>query len=131
MAGLAELARGLLLGLRQPMGNGQGVAPMGIRHDGGGAKGKGYYGALPGADGRSTEISVETEINGRPMEIPAMVPTLTLGELQQLLSGGPVTDDIYRKAVQFAMQRNQSGQSPFAGQQSLYQTPGMLGSMER
>lgn len=120
-----------LLGLQAPAENSQGLAPYGLRHDGSGAKAKGFFGPVPAADGVSTEISVGMDINGRPMEVPSMVPTLDPSEMHSLLRGERPSEEVYRKALAHALKRIDSGMSPFAGSQELYVTPGMLGEMYR
>lgn len=121
MPGLSEL-----LGLQPPVGTGLGLNPYGMRHDGSAPKGKGYFGPLQGPNGVSTEISVGMNLGGREMEVPALVPTLTPQEIQHLLSGGPMTNEILQKARMHAQGRLQANQSPFASG-GLYATPGMLG----
>lgn len=101
-------------GIRPGLGGG-GIAPYGIRHSGEGAKGLGFFGAVPTPHGGySTEISAEDYINGRMTEFPLMVPTLTAGELSQLIAGGNPAQSIYDKALRYAQQRIQQGLSPFA-----------------
>ena len=100
---------------QEEMDLGQGVAPRGIRHSGEGVKGKGYFGDLPQAEGGiSTELSAESEINGKVIEYPLLVPTLTASELKYLLSGNQPTEEIYTKAMQHAVERISKGLSPFA-----------------
>ena len=43
-----------------------------------------------------------------------IVPTLTKGELDHLLSGKEPTDEIYNKAESWAKSRIEQGKSPFA-----------------
>ena len=93
----------------------QGLAPFGQRHSGEGVKGKGYFGMLPHAGGSfSSELSSETDINGKNTEHPLIVPTLNASELQHLLSGNDPTPEIYKKAQDYAAQRIDQGKSPFA-----------------
>lgn len=107
-----------------------GIAPFGLRNSGDTAKSKGYFGLLPNIDGGfSTEISSESDINGKNVEYPLIVPTLTSDELSHLLSNKEPTDEIYRKAEEYARQRLQQGLSPFASPNELrYPVPtGLLG----
>ena len=103
----------------------EGLAPYGLRHTGDSAKGKGYFGMLPHAGGSfSTEISSESDINGKNTEYPLLVPTLNATELQHLLSGNDPTSEIYKKAEDYATQRIKLGKSPFAQPNELrYPTP--------
>lgn len=117
-------------GLRAPVGSPYGLGNLGLRHDGSGAKGKGYFGPLQASEGVSTEISTEMPYNGQSVEIPTMVPTLTAAELAHLLRGSAPTEEIYRKADDYAVQRLQQGKSPFAANE-LYVAPGLLGEMVR
>jgi hypothetical protein len=87
-------------------------------------KGKGYFGKLPTGDGFATEISM-TDDSGR--SFPALVPTLTQDEVNSLLRGNDVTDDMYRKAESFANYRQSQGMSPFASQNELRVPVGLLG----
>lgn len=92
-----------------------GLSPYGIRHGGDTMKGKGYFGLLPNmAGGVSTEISSEFTHNGKNIEYPLIVPTLTKEELDYLLANNPPTEEIYKKAEDFAKQRIQQGLSPFS-----------------
>jgi hypothetical protein len=95
----------------------------GLRNDGT-AKGDGYFGPLPNADGSvSTELSVGVEIDGKEMDIPTIVPTLSRAELDHLSRGGRPTDQIVDKAVDFARQRMKAGMSPFASPGERYPLP--------
>lgn len=52
-------------------------------------KGEGYYGMLPRKDKsgwKSSEISIGVEVNGKKYHVPSMVPGLTQGEIDYLLS---------------------------------------------
>jgi hypothetical protein len=116
---LYQRPQGLLgSGLRQMTG--MGLAPYGLRHSGEGAKGLGFFGALPHqGGGYSTEISSEFEHNGKSVEHPLLVPTLDVSEIKHLLSGQEPTEAIYEKARAFALQRANMGLNPFAGPQDL------------
>ena len=88
--------------------------PEGFRADST-KKGLGYFGELKRPDGQvSTEISIGVEIDGKEIEIPTLVPTLTQDEINYLLKGGEPTDDIVDKAVKHAKERIKYGKSPFA-----------------
>src|SRR5206468_4185952 len=89
-------------------------------------KGLGFFGPLQRPDGRvSTELSVGVTFDdGREVEIPALVPTLTKEEVNALLTkpdDAPPPLAVVRKAVAFAQARMKNGQSPFAaeGEQQL------------
>lgn len=102
-----------LLGTGLTIG-GQGLAPYGQRHTGEGVKGLGFFGAVPHSDGGySTEISSEFDHNGKTVEHPLMVPTLTAEQIKHLLSGAEPTEEIYQAAQDHALSRMQQGQSPF------------------
>ena len=66
-----------------------------------------------------TELSSSFELDGKVIQHPLIVPTLTAQELQHLQMGGEPTPDIYSKAQQFALSRLQQGLSPFATPQDL------------
>jgi len=78
-------------------------------------KGQGYFGELKRPDGKIfTELSIGVNIDGKEMEIPSLVPTLTQKEIDYLLQGNEVTKQIVGKAVEHAKQRIREGKSPFA-----------------
>lgn len=91
-----------------------GVPADQLRADGT-TKGPGFLGPLPFKDGRtSTEISIGVKVNGKEMEIPSLVPTLTKPEIDSLLKGERPSDAIVAKAVAHAEQRIKDGKSVFA-----------------
>ena len=93
----------------------KGVAPYGMRHGSISPKGKGFFGDLKRPDGdSSTELSSEFEYEGKKVEYPLIVPTLSKAELDILLKGEKPTDDIYDKAESWAKFRINKGMSPFA-----------------
>lgn len=101
--------------MQQPAFAGGGLAPYGMRHSGDAPKGKGYFGELKHASGdTATELSSEFEYNGKTVEHPLIVPTLTKSEINHLLSGKQPTDEIYNKAESWAKSRIEQGKSPFA-----------------
>lgn len=81
-------------------------------------KGTGFLGVLKRPDGGvSTEISIGVEFDGKEMQIPTLVPTLTKGEINTLLTmpeDGKIPEAIVDKAVQHARDRMSKGLSPFA-----------------
>lgn len=102
------------------VGDGVLVGPrnLGTRADGT-PKGAGFLGMVRRPDGGvSTEISVGVEIDGREMEIPTMVPTLTREEVDTLLKtplpGGEIPESIMRKAEAHARARLAAGKPVFA-----------------
>lgn len=91
----------------------------GARPDGS-AKGTGFLGVMKRPDGNvSSEISVGLPINGKEMDIATMVPGLTSGELNWLLTtpmdqiAKNLPDSIRHKAVLHAQARIAAGLSPF------------------
>jgi hypothetical protein len=99
------------------------VAPKdqgyGLRLDGT-TKGKGYFGELriPGTNDVATEYSIGVNIDGKDMDIPSLVPTLTKPEIEQVLQAAKnrsdVPDNVVKKAVAHARKRISQGKSPFA-----------------
>ena len=89
----------------------------------GSLKGPGFLGALRRPDGRvSSELSVGVNVDGREIEIPLLVPTLSKEEVDHLLQmdlGTSPPDQIVRKAVEFALQRRDQGKSYFADQSDV------------
>lgn len=87
---------------------------FGVRVDGT-PKGAGYFGVLNRPDGQvSTELSIGIELDGKEVEMPALVPTLSKQEITSLLSGEKISKAIINKAVRHAQMRIQKGLSPFA-----------------
>ena len=95
-------------------------------------KGMGFFGELkrPGG-GISTEISVGVGINGKEMEIPLIVPSLSKDELDYLLKT-PVKSSkffdnmppsILQKAMEHAKMRVDQEKSPFAGPDEIAEPP--------
>lgn len=90
---------------------------FGNRPDGS-KKGTGFLGVLKGADGSAmTEYSVGVKIDGKEMDVPTLVPTLTRAEVKTVLNlkeGERLPDAIVQKAVDHAKQRIADGKSVFA-----------------
>jgi len=85
----------------------------GTREDGT-PKGPGWLGELKRPDGAvSTELSIGVNIDGKEIQIPSLVPSLTEQEINSLLSGGEITDAIVKKAVAHAKPLISRGKSPF------------------
>lgn len=77
-------------------------------------KGPGFLGTLQRPDGDiSTELSVGINLDGKEIEVPALVPTLEQNEIDYLLGGGEPTDAIIGKAAEHARMRIGEGRSPF------------------
>ena len=79
-------------------------------------KGTGFLGEIKMADGRvATEVSVGVNINGKDVEIPTLVPTLSAEQKSFIAGGGdPRTrPDIIRAATDYASKRIADGKSPF------------------
>jgi hypothetical protein len=93
-------------------------------------KGLGYLGPLqlPNGQGIASEFSRDGEIDGKPVQYPLIVPTLTKSEVLAVLRaaaqpGAPVPQTVEDKAMAFAKQRLADGKDPFASpdeQQNLY-----------
>ncbi len=107
-----------------------GIAPYGMRYADSlqsqpSAKGMGYFGMVPsnagggGVGASSSELSSAFMQDGKMIEHPLMVPSLSIPEMQHLLSGAEPTAAIYEKAQAHALQRIKQGLSPFAGPQDL------------
>ncbi len=94
----------------------EGLAPHGLRHAGDSAKGKGYFGLIPGREGHMTEVSSEDDLG----EFPLLVPGLTADEIRHLAEGNEPTEDIYRKAGAHADKRRAAGRSTFIGPDELH-----------
>ncbi len=93
---------------------------------------QGFFGLLKRPDGDvSTEISVGVGMDGKEIEIPLIVPTLTKKELDYLLSAdlksksffNNMPPSIVDKAYDHAQTRMKSGMSPFAGPDEIMDPP--------
>ena len=79
----------------------------------------GWRGVLPdGKGGVMTEVSVGTQLNGKEVQIPLIVPDSTEEDLKRIaqIANGELTeipDDLMEKAVAFAQKRIAEGKSPF------------------
>ena len=81
-------------------------------------KGLGFLGLLPHKGNQvSSEISIGINVNGKEMEVPSLVPTLTPAEVNHMLSGGKPTPEIIRKASEHAQMRLKEGKPVFATDQ--------------
>ena len=91
-----------------------GMLPDYMKRPDGTLKGPGFFGTLKRPDRKvSTELSIGVNIDGRETLIPSLVPSLTQEELDYLLRGGKMTDEIARKATEYARKRMSQGLSPF------------------
>jgi hypothetical protein len=98
----------------------------GTRNDGVTQKGTGYFGKLKMKDGSNkvaTELTISPKVNGKYMDIPSLVPTLTEEEKNWLLTNGMKGDDVWeqpiaktieKKAIAHAEKRIKEGKSVFA-----------------
>lgn len=90
----------------------------GTRYGSGEQKGTGFLGVLSRPDGGvSSELSIGVNIDGKEVEVPSMVPTLTQQQRQQLLAlkdGERMPQSIVDAATEYARQRIAAGKSPFA-----------------
>ncbi len=95
-------------------------------------KGKGYFGEMKRPNGDvSTEISVGVGMDGKELEIPLIVPTLTKKELNYLLNTDVESKSFFTnmppsimdKAYEHAKMRIKSGMSPFADEDEMMEMP--------
>jgi hypothetical protein len=81
-------------------------------------KGWGFFGPLARTDGATmSEYSIDSDINGKRVSYPSLVPTLTKDEVRAVLSskdGQKLPDSVYQKAEDWARTRIAQGKSPFA-----------------
>jgi hypothetical protein len=94
----------------------------GTRQDGS-AKGTGWLGQIPMAGDPKTlypeqmsELSADVTIGGKNISFPLIVPTLTPQEIIYLRLGKEPTQNIYRKAISFALEQLKQGKSPYKGE---------------
>jgi hypothetical protein len=78
---------------------------FGKREDGT-QKGEGWLGLLKRPDGDiSTELSAGYRINGKEMDVPLVVPTLTAEEVRHLLSLDPQDPQFFNKLMPSVQQK--------------------------
>ena len=81
-------------------------------------KGRGYLNELKRPDGAvMTEYSIGMPINGVEMDVPTLVPDLTIDEIKSILSmpeGGKIPKSVVRKAAEHAEKRVNAGKPVFA-----------------
>jgi len=122
---LANVEKARVPGYRQKIDGVDDQPPaqnFGLRPDGT-PKGAGWLGILYNANNEPvTEYSIGVEIDGKQMDIPTLVPTLTEEEIRSVryASSFPPDDprsqpsaEIVQKAVDHARKRIANGQSPF------------------
>lgn len=96
------------------------ASTFGLREDGT-PKGMGFFGMLPSKDPRfpkgsfSSELSYDSDVNGKKLFYPILVPTMTREEIDHILSGADPTDAMHDKAIDHALGRIKNNLSPFAG----------------
>lgn len=82
-------------------------------------KGTGWFGVLKNSDGQwATEVTMGVEFDGKEMQIPTLVPTLSRKEIEHVLTGqleilNERTRQIEKKAIEFAKKRLKQNKSPF------------------
>ncbi len=106
-------------------GDAQDRSTWGLRRDGT-QKGEGWLGVLKMQDGRvMTEATVGVEFDGKEIDIPTLVPTLTKEETQFMQQGGDPRKHptIMKKAITHAKQRMAQGKSVFADEQGAGAPP--------
>ena len=86
----------------------------GLRKDGT-TKGQGWMGSIKTKDGSvMTEKSIGVNFDGKEVLIPMIVPTLNLLEIEKLKRNEPPTQEMIKKAIDFAKQRMSEGKSVWA-----------------
>lgn len=93
----------------------------GVRHQPEqGYKGKGFLGIIKGSDGKDmTEYTVGVNINGRKVDVPTLVPTLTREEVEKI-QNYQIDENIQKKARKHALDRLKQGRSIYADEGEVY-----------
>ena len=95
-------------------------------------KGTGFFGLLKRPDGKvSTEISIGLDMNGKEINVPLLIPSLTFEELNYLLQTNVESKDFLKnippsimdKAYNHAQERIKAGLSPFALPNEIFKPP--------
>jgi hypothetical protein len=88
-----------------------------LREDGS-VKGPGFLGSLYSPDGKTvmTEKSIGINIDGKNIDVPSLVPTLTKDEVEFIRNGGDprAKPEIVQKAADYAKERVAQGKGVFA-----------------
>lgn len=86
-------------------------------------KGKGFFGELKNTvGGASTELSAETTLmDGSNLLYPLISQNQSFKDMNNLLTGGKPTGQMYDQAIRDALSRKLTGRSPFA---DWYETRG-------
>lgn len=116
--------------VRKIVGGEQRGAGFGNRPDGT-PKGNGFLGVLKTPGGNvATEYSVGIQIDGKQVDVPTLVPTLTKPEIDAVLKAAdddtgktPIPESVIEKAASFARQRIAAGKDVFAGPGEGLTTP--------
>jgi hypothetical protein len=100
--------------------------PQGDMRPDGTKKGKGWLGEQTlrfpdGSTGVATEYSTQSDavqVNGKRLDFPTLVPTLTKAELKTMLEDvipnkKPIPETVMQKAIEHAKKRLAANQSPF------------------
>ncbi len=135
-AGLAKVRKDLrveeankkITGTPRPLRKGEYSPITETRHDGKTKKGTGWLGTFRTSDGKvASEMTVgvraEGLAGGKDVDIPAMVPTITMPELRYLLNTDPspkmwktpTGKAIMGKAIKWAMKQEKEGHDYFIG----------------
>lgn len=111
----------------------------GLRHGSNQPKAQGFMGEVPvPGGGVATEYSMDMDLNGKQVQMPSIVPTLSPQELGRVLASAssdgamPIPDDIAQKAADHAAYRMAMGQSPFwrmPEKQTKYPIGGLLDAL--
>lgn len=118
------LSQRMPIGMLTPQPFGALAQGYGNRLDGT-PKGNGYFGPIKRPDGDvSTELSFDFDQDGRNIAAPLLVPTLSIDEINHLLSGAKPTDSIYDKAQNHALERIKAGKPTWALPDEIYPIPG-------
>jgi hypothetical protein len=95
----------------------------GLRLDGT-PKGRGYFGPIQLPDGSvMTELGIGVDYGNGETEIPVITPLLSRDELDSLIAGNPITEDMVRKAVTWARAREFYGFPVWAQEGETYSLP--------
>jgi len=104
----------------EAQGSQGGAGRYGLRNDGKTYKGTGWLGELKLPNGGvATEYTIGVNFDGKEIDIPTLVPTLTKAQQELMVNdiipnNKPVPNDIVKAAVDFAKMRLANGQSVFA-----------------
>lgn len=61
-----------------------------------------------------TELTAESDVDGRHLQYPLITPNQSFKDLSNVLTGGQPTEEMFRAAIDFAIRQGMQGRKPYA-----------------